>query len=110
MVSVRYSQAHRLPAGRQANERITNQDRKISKISLNQEKKTSTDVKSLWGSDLSFSHKISCYGHVLEEDGEVESTVAFSVCDGGICSVSHQLDHHGEVPLPHRGQKPKTDL
>lgn len=52
-------------------------------------------------SDLPLCHKISCDGHVLEEDGQVERTVTFSVCDGGICSVPHQLDHHGEVALPH---------
>lgn len=61
-------------------------------------------------SDLSLSHKISCDGHVLEEDGKVESAVTFAVCDGGICSVSHQLDHHGEVALPHYWQKPQTAL
>lgn len=61
-------------------------------------------------SHLSFGHKISCYGHVLEEDGEVESSVTFSVCDGGICSVSHQVDHHGKVALPYHRQKPQTAL
>lgn len=58
--------------------------------------------------DLSLSHKISRYGHVLEEDGKVESAVTFSIRDGGIGIVSHQLDHHGKVALPHHGQKPQT--
>lgn len=50
-------------------------------------------------SDLSLSHEISGYGHVLEEDGEVERAVALPVCDGRVCSVSHQLDHNGKVAL-----------
>lgn len=55
---------------------------------------------------LFFSHEISCYGHVLEEDSEMEPTVAFPICDGGVCAVPDQLNHHGEVTLPvHRFKK-----
>ena len=64
-----------------------------------------SELSGWWGgADLAFSHQISCYGHVLEEDGEVESAVTFSVGDGGVCSVPHQLYHHGEVALPVQGQ------
>ena len=60
------------------------------------------------GAHLSFGHQIGSNGHVLEEDGEVESVVTFSVCDGGIGSVPQQLDHHGEVALPPHAHRPHS--
>lgn len=64
------------------------------------EKSVQVKNAALRCSDLSFSHQVSCYSHVLEEDGQVQSAVTFSISNGGIGSISHQLDHHGQVALP----------
>lgn len=61
-------------------------------------------------SHLPLGHQVRRDGHVLEEDGQVESVVTFSVCHGGIGPVSQQLDHHGEVALPPHAQRPHAAL
>lgn len=54
---------------------------------------------------LSFGHEVGCDGHVLEEDGEVQSAVTFTVGDGGVGAVAQQLDDGGQVALPVGGLK-----
>lgn len=55
-------------------------------------------------SHLSFGHEVCCDGHVLEEDGEVQSAVTFSVGDGGVSAIAQQLDDGGQVTLPVKGE------
>lgn len=47
---------------------------------------------------------------MLEEDGEMQSSVTFAVRDGRIRAVPHQLDHHGEVALPRGAEDKQTAL
>lgn len=51
-------------------------------------------------SHLSLGHEVGCYGHVLEEDCQMQAAVALPVGHRWVSSVPQQLDHHGEVALP----------
>lgn len=96
VVSVHCSQAHQLPEGEEG---IEKQNHNLEEANARR-KKVRQRESVRCTSDLSLSYEISCDCHVLEEDGEVESAVALSICHSGVCSISHELDDHGEVALP----------
>lgn len=52
--------------------------------------------------DLALGHEVGCDGHVLEEDGEVQSAVTFSIGNGRVGAVPQQLYDGGQVALPGR--------